>query len=324
MRPLAYLPPLAAWAISLTLTLGVPLAGLWLLSSTLPGAIPLPSVITTMIDRALEALEIAPAAMGSIPLPGPELILTIAKMLTVLSAAFLILLLLSYALSPLGRLVRSQGRVTRIPKGSNLHAGLADVAQRCGQKMPALWLIDSTMLNASALAAPGGRRAVTLTAGLVQSVTDDELRWVFAHELAHLHYGDAAGTGLWLASQQWGASARRTRASLLNRALITVRRMPLVFMLYPAVWIFCHTFVAAANATERTALAVLVFLMRSASRRAEFRADRFAVLHMGRAPGINLLSRFAAAGKPFLVDLVGTHPSPQRRIQQIQTLKLST
>lgn len=234
MRPLAYLPPLTAWAISLTITLGLPLAGLWLLTSTLPGAIPLPSVFTAMIDRALEALEIAPATMTSIPLPGPALVLAIARMLTAFSVAFLILLLLSYALSPLGRHVRSQGRVTGVAKDSNLHAGLADVALRCGQKMPALWLINSDMLNASAMAAPGGRRAVSLTTGLVQSVTDNELRWVFAHELAHLHYGDAAGTGLWLASQQWGASARRTRASLLNRALISVRRMPLVFLFYPA------------------------------------------------------------------------------------------
>jgi len=323
MRPLAYLPPLAAWSISLALTLGLPLAGLWLVISALPGAIPVPSVITTLIDRALVAFDIAPVAMTSIPLPGPALIVTVAKALTVLSVAFLVLLLLSYALTPLGRLVRSQGRVARVSKSSALHAGLADVALGCDQKMPALWVIESKMLNAWAMAAPGGRRAVTLTTGLLASVTDDELRWVFAHELAHLHYGDAAGTGLWLASLQWAASARRTRASLLNHALMSVRRMPLVYLLYPGLWVLCLAFVCAADAAERTALAVLVFLMRSASRRAEFRADRFATGFMGQTPGIDLLSRFAASSRPFLVDLVGTHPSPRRRIQHIQALKRS-
>lgn len=54
-----------------------------------------------------------------------------------------------------------------------------------------LFVAGDADLNASALHAPAGGRphAVALTSGAVERMTDDELRFVFGHELGHLAFG---------------------------------------------------------------------------------------------------------------------------------------
>lgn len=281
-------------------------------------------MVSTFIDRILSVLDLGPWSIASILLPSTPTVTYLAELLVVVSAAFLALLLLSYTFSPLGRLIRAHGPTCRMPVGSHLHTGLVQVAQRCGQKMPSLWVVESNALNARALAAPGGRKAVLLTTGLVQSLTDNELRWVFAHELAHLHYGDAAGTGLWLASQQWSASAHRMRINILNRTIRAAGKMPLIWVVAPFLAVFFRMFVATTTLLERTALAVLTWLNRSASRQAEFRADAYAAAHINCHAGITVLQRLAVGGATPLADLIGTHPSASRRIERLRSQQIQS
>lgn len=54
-----------------------------------------------------------------------------------------------------------------------------------------LFVIGDADINASAYHSPAGGRAhaVTLTSGAVERMTDDELRFVFGHELGHIGFG---------------------------------------------------------------------------------------------------------------------------------------
>lgn len=72
-----------------------------------------------------------------------------------------------------------------------LHALLAEVRDAVGFSEPVdLFVSGDTTINASAWPSPGGRpHAVALTSGAVERMSDDELRYVFGHELGHLAYG---------------------------------------------------------------------------------------------------------------------------------------
>jgi heat shock protein HtpX len=59
-----------------------------------------------------------------------------------------------------------------------------------GMKMPKLYVIDSPALNAFASGINDKTFAVTLTSGLIDSLNDDELEGVIAHELTHIRNKD--------------------------------------------------------------------------------------------------------------------------------------
>ncbi len=68
---------------------------------------------------------------------------------------------------------------------------VGNIATASGQPVPELMLIDSSTCNAMSLKR-GERRIVFFTRGLWEELDGDELTAVMAHEMAHLHNGDAA------------------------------------------------------------------------------------------------------------------------------------
>lgn len=71
-----------------------------------------------------------------------------------------------------------------------LHALVAELAQRAGLPMPALYLIETDQPNAFATGRDPHHAAVAVTRGLLQSLSRDELAGVIAHELAHIRNRD--------------------------------------------------------------------------------------------------------------------------------------
>ena len=59
-----------------------------------------------------------------------------------------------------------------------------------GLTMPKLYLIDDTSLNAFASGLGSGSYAISLSSGIIDKLTDDELEGVIAHELAHIRNRD--------------------------------------------------------------------------------------------------------------------------------------
>ncbi|MGD9511434.1 MAG: zinc metalloprotease HtpX [Geminicoccaceae bacterium] len=71
-----------------------------------------------------------------------------------------------------------------------IHALVAELAQRAGLPMPALYLIETDQPNAFATGRDPQHAAVAVTRGLLQSLGRDELAGVIAHELAHIKNRD--------------------------------------------------------------------------------------------------------------------------------------
>ncbi len=71
-----------------------------------------------------------------------------------------------------------------------LYNTLENLCVSRGLPMPALQIIDSPALNAYASGLREGQYVVAVTSGLVQTLSDDELEAVLAHELTHIRNRD--------------------------------------------------------------------------------------------------------------------------------------
>lgn len=71
-----------------------------------------------------------------------------------------------------------------------LHALVAELAGRAGLPMPALYVIEEDQPNAFATGRSPERAAVAVTAGLLNTMPEEELAGVIAHELAHIRNRD--------------------------------------------------------------------------------------------------------------------------------------
>lgn len=71
-----------------------------------------------------------------------------------------------------------------------LHAMVAELAQRAGLPMPAVYLIETDQPNAFATGRNPQNAAVAVTRGILQVLSREELAGVIAHELAHIKNRD--------------------------------------------------------------------------------------------------------------------------------------
>lgn len=67
---------------------------------------------------------------------------------------------------------------------------VAGLAQRMGLPMPKLWLIQDSSPNAFATGRNPQHASVAFTAGILQTMADDEIEGVVAHELGHVLHRD--------------------------------------------------------------------------------------------------------------------------------------
>lgn len=87
--------------------------------------------------------------------------------------------------------LRQQGAVEIGPyQGDELHALVADLAQRANLPMPKVYLLPTDQPNAFATGRNPDNAAVAVTQGLLQGLNRDELAGVIAHELAHIKHRD--------------------------------------------------------------------------------------------------------------------------------------
>ena len=71
-----------------------------------------------------------------------------------------------------------------------LWAIFENLCTSCGMRLPALRIIETEALNAYASGLSEGRYSVTITRGLLDTLNDDELEGVLAHELTHIRNHD--------------------------------------------------------------------------------------------------------------------------------------
>ena len=317
-RVIAIAIPLSIWAAGCVVVVGLPLAATYGLLVWLPPELPLPALVFDPVWAMLEALGQSTRGYDHIPLPDAAAMAPVFRLSIAACVILYLLMLVLHALTPLRWQLRAKGPISRIAASTPLYKALEELASQHQQPMPSLWLLNSASINAWAYSAPGGRRAVVLTHGLLSQLPVDQIRWVFAHELGHLARGDAAGSGFWIAGSRCMGLLDRLRMATINLCLRTMARTPILYIFVLPGWLIATIALGLTRTTERLLRTLLVLLSRPWNRHAEFRADAYATQLVGPEPGIALLERLALSGGTALADLVGSHPSHSRRVARLR------
>lgn len=146
---------------------------------------------------ALGALVVASAVgfvallLGTFRLPWEATVVALLALAAVLVLAFVY--------GDRGVLRRLAPRVSEHPLRAKARAALAEAALCLGVPEPPIMLLDLAAVNAGVVGHSKDRRVLVTTTATVRALEPNELRAVFAHELAHLRAGDtAAATLTWI------------------------------------------------------------------------------------------------------------------------------
>jgi heat shock protein HtpX len=109
---------------------------------------------------------------------------------TVFLAIAVVINFVSYFFSDKIALKMSRAQPLTQDQAPKLYAMVEDLRTRAKLPMPRIYRIPDNQANAFATGRSPKHSAVAVTDGLVNSLTDDELRGVIAHELAHIQHRD--------------------------------------------------------------------------------------------------------------------------------------
>ncbi|NLN19973.1 MAG: zinc metalloprotease HtpX [Firmicutes bacterium] len=245
---------------------------------------------------------------------------------------------IQYFLSDHLVLASMRARIVTPNEEPGLHATLARLAAVADMPIPRLAIIESDVPNAFATGRSPSHSAVAVTRGLIRRLSPAELEAVLAHELSHIKHRDVAVMTF--------ASFFATVASLIVQNMFYVRRYPvrmggrrgrsdrdagglmIVWLAAFVVWVVSY------------------FLIRALSRYREFAADRGAAIITGspanlmsallaisgameRIPmedmrevsGLNAFLIVPALRRESLAELFSTHPSLERRLENLQRIE---
>jgi len=152
-----------------------------------------------------------------------------------------------------------------------IFGAVQDIAQRLRIQMPEVWVYESPDPNAFATGPSKNNSMVAVSTGLLNSLNEQEVRAVLAHEMGHVYNGDMFTTTV--------------LAGLMNTFVYFISR-----------WVYRHL----AERNEALAFGVYIFLqvvlsflamipISWFSRRREFAADSFSAKVYGREAMISAL-----------------------------------
>lgn len=226
---------------------------------------------------------------------------------------------------------RSHHRKPILAEEERIRGCLDEITQRAGGEMQLRLLIDeSTHLNASAI----GHDTISVTRGMVEQMTDTEIKGILAHEIGHLKSKDPlVGAAFVMAAYlpngigylfRWtGAAFRRmnriSRVATFVSILLSGYFLYLEQLLLPAVLLWCY--VKLFSVVEKWFL----FLLRQVSRYNEYKQDDYA-FRLGFGPELRqALYKLTLEGPQqvnrWCVLKEDTHPVIYNRIRKLERLE---
>ncbi|GMR00127.1 MAG: protease HtpX [Zetaproteobacteria bacterium] len=172
------------------------------------------------------------------------------------------------------------------PKERLVYETIQELARRDQLKMPEVWVYLDDAPNAFATGPGRNRSMVAVSSGLVNNLSDDEVKSVLAHEMGHVANGDMVATTL---LQGLMNTFVYFLAGMIARlvASATSRNGEPNFMIYFVVNIVLQILFSI--------LAMIVVMWHS--RRREFRADAHAAQAYGAEPMIRALQKIDAIAR---------------------------
>ena len=183
-----------------------------------------------------------------------------------------------------------------------------------------LCVIDRMIVNACAL----GKHTIAVTKGAIEAFSEEELKAMMAHEIAHILYGDTiarlymtVGNGIF------------TVFVLISQAIIFIAEwIEILSTKSKSSFSFAWVFITLIKLLFTLMLLVAQFLMRVvmsfSSRKSEFRADFYAYkLGYGQklVEGLYLMEKLQLSTNATVIQkMTANHPRITSRIERLETL----
>lgn len=176
-----------------------------------------------------------------------------------------------------------------------------------------LYIVDSMSINAFSI----GRNTIAITRGLMNTMNDEELEAVIAHEMSHIINGDTQVSMLITTA----SNAYIWTVLLISKALFLIETMTGGTSFVSKLLSFVRNILELAL---KYVIMVFTILVASTSRREEYKADKVA-FELGYGEGLlSALYKFyhiEMSGKKKLIDkLQETHPITAYRIEAIEKM----
>ncbi|HXH65284.1 MAG TPA: protease HtpX [Mariprofundaceae bacterium] len=169
------------------------------------------------------------------------------------------------------------------PKEHLVYSTVQELARRDGVRMPEVWVYWDDTPNAFATGPGSNHSMVAVSSGLVNALSDDEVRAVLAHEMGHVSNGDMVATTLlqglmntfvyflagFIARIAASAGSRDDQPNMLVYFVVDIV-LQILFSILAMIVVMWH------------------------SRRREFRADAHAARHYGADAMIRALQKIEA------------------------------
>ncbi|WP_158414129.1 M48 family metallopeptidase [Geoalkalibacter subterraneus] len=251
------------------------------------------------------------------------------EMLLAGGAAAILLVFLQYfifSISPLKYRLKKifpGTNLKKVDKESVLAKHWQNICTMLNIEPPPLFIAETHTLNAFAYEA-GWKKAVIVSAGLINHFHIAEILWVLSHEAAHIKYKDAKALTLMTSGSRsiiFGCRIRNFILSLIARSLSFLRFVPgskliILILIFPL-----NLISILSSFTLKTSLFIFNVLDSMISRRMELRCDKVAAETVGYEPAISALHKLNQK-KPPLLGL-NTHPCTKRRIRLLEKHKKS-
>lgn len=176
-----------------------------------------------------------------------------------------------------------------------------------------LYIVDSMSINAFSI----GRNTIAITRGLMNTMNDEELEAVIAHEMSHIINGDTQVSMLITIA----SNAYIWTVLLISKALFLIETMTGGTSFVSKLLSFVRNILELAL---KYVIMVFTVLVASTNRREEYKADKVA-FELGYGEGLlSALYKFyhiEMSGKKKLIDkLQETHPITAYRIEAIEKM----
>lgn len=232
-------------------------------------------------------------------------------------------LLFLNAAMPMGARIRNATGLTgrRQANNSPLQGIVDELRRRSGGPSARVWLIPGRGVQALALSGPLFGHAIVLSDGVVTGLPAAMVRWIVAHEYAHIRHGDTRSGSLWLFGMRSVHLFERLRILISRIVLRLISELPLLALLFLPSLVLVMAMNRIARLGRWFGSRVFLIFDRWAARRMEFAADNYAASMVGAGPGIDLFELLESDLEPRFNGLFATHPSMRARIAKLQAKK---
>jgi len=233
--------------------------------------------------------------------------------LVMLSAAIAV-----FWFEPISKSVRAVGKCEKVSKEHPLYELVAEVCKGAGFKsVPSVYLMSSDQKNAFAISKPF--RSVVIISQPLLTIDRNELAWIIAHELGHIHYGDSESSALWIAIIRIERAALHMRYWFLRLTYPVLMRIPPLRLFSTPIALFLNLTVYTSDFAIKVTHKIFRVLDSYAQRQMEYRADWYATQIIPACYGMSVLYDLGGMVEPSF-DVFASHPPMEKRIERLKEL----